>query len=276
MKRREKSRRYPASFYAMTVLILLLFVIALAAPVLAPNDPYHTELSDALQGPSRQYPLGTDPMGRCMLSRILYGARVSIFSSLCIIGIVFVIGTAIGVVSGYTGGIADRILTKIITIMQAFPKFILAIAIAGVLGIGIRNTILALCLVEWAEYARLARSLTLGVRGRTYIRAARVCGEGRMRIMVRHIIPNIIPPLIVNASLGISAMIMEVAALSYLGVGVKSPMAEWGAMMNTGKDYMQTNISLVLIPGAAIFLTAVLFNLFGDKQRDILDRSTGA
>ena len=109
-------------------------MIALAAPVLAPNDPYHTEVSDALQGPSRQYPLGTDPMGRCMLSRILYGARVSIFSSLCIIGIVFVIGTAIGVVSGYTGGIADRIPTKIITIMQAFPKFILAIAIAGVLG----------------------------------------------------------------------------------------------------------------------------------------------
>ncbi|MCI9099162.1 MAG: ABC transporter permease [Lachnospiraceae bacterium] len=268
-------KKYPKSFLCMCGLILVLLLTALAAPFLAPNDPYQTELMYALKGSSAQFPLGTDSLGRCMLSRILYGARTSIFSSLCIIAVVFFLGTGVGVVSGYAGGIADQILTKFITIMQAFPKFILAIAIAGVLGIGIENTIFALCLVEWAEYARMARSLTMGVRQKTYIRAAKVCGESSIKIMARHVFPNIIPPLVVNASLGISAMIMEVAALSYLGVGVESPMAEWGAMMNTGKDYMQTNISLVLIPGAAIFVSAVLFNLFGDKLRDVLDPSPG-
>ena len=269
--KKEKNIGFPVSFKIMLGLILILFAIAVLAPFLAPNDPYKTELMAALQGPSAEYPLGTDPLGRCLLSRILYGARVSIFSSLFIISVVFLIGTAIGVISGFAGGIVDKIITRVITTMQAFPKFILAIAIAGVLGIGIENTILALCLVEWAEYARMARSLTMTVKQKTYIRAARISGESSGKIMVRHIFPNIVPPLVVNASLGISSMIMEVAALSYLGVGVESPMAEWGAMMNTGKDYMQTKIGLILVPGFAIFLAAVLFNLFGDKLRDILD-----
>ena len=174
--------------------------------------------------------------------------------------------------AGYLGGAVDMVLTKIITIMQAFPKFILAIAIAGVLGIGIKNTILALCLVEWAEYARISRNLSRGVKQRTYIKAAKVCGESRLQIMFHHVLPNVLPTLVVNASLGISSMIMEVAALSYLGVGVKSPMSEWGAMMNIGKDYLQTETRLVIIPGIAIFVVSVLFNLFGDKLRDILDR----
>lgn len=266
-----EKRKYPISFLVLAILIIILIAIALLAPVLAPNDPNKSSLMDALQGPSIQYPLGTDPLGRCILSRLLYGGRVSIFSSLVIIAIVFVLGTSIGVFSGYTGGITDTVLTKIISITQAFPKIILAIAIAGVLGIGIRNTIIALCIVEWAEYARMARSLTIGIKDRTFIKAARICGNSEFKIMFRHVLPNIIPPLIVNASLGIATMIMEVAALAYLGVGVQSPMAEWGAMMNTGKDYAQTNISLIIIPGMAIFITAVLFNLFGEKIRDVLD-----
>ncbi len=264
-------KKYPLSFWILTVLILLLILSALFAPALAPNDPNKTSLMDALKGPSAQFPLGTDPLGRCLLSRMLYGGRVSIFSSLIITACVFVSGTLIGVFSGYAGGIADAVLTKIISITQAFPKIILAIAIAGVLGIGIKNTIIALCVVEWAEYARMARNLTRGVKERTFIKAAKICGYSQFKIIFRHILPNIIPPLIVNASLGIASMIMEVASLSYLGVGVQSPMAEWGAMMNTGKDYIQTNISLVLVPGAAIFITAVIFNLFGEKIRDILD-----
>ena len=240
-------KKYPVSFWVLAVLIMLLIAAAVFAPVLAPNDPNKSSLMDALKGPCQQFPLGTDPLGRCLLSRMLYGGRVSIFSSLIITASVFVLGTVLGVFSGYTGGAVDMVLTKIISITQAFPKIILAIAIAGVLGIGIKNTIIALCIVEWAEYARMARSLTRSVKERTFIKAAKICGCGEIKIMC-----------------------MEVAALSYLGVGVQSPMAEWGAMMNTGKDYSQTNISLVLVPGAAIFITAVIFNLFGEKIRDVL------
>ena len=268
----NRKKKYPKSFLILCGLVILLLVTAMIAPILAPHDPNKTELMLALQKPNKEYPLGCDAMGRCVLSRILYGARVSIFSSLFIIFMVSLAGTLVGVCSGYFGGITDKILSKIISIMQAFPKLILAIAIAGVMGIGIQNTIFALCIVEWAEYARLSRSLTLGVRNKTFIKAARICGESHMSIITRQIIPNVLPPLVVNASLGIASMIMEVAALSYLGLGVKSPMAEWGAMMNAGKDYLQTDTRLVVIPGVAIFLTAVIFNLFGDKLRDVLER----
>ncbi len=259
------------AFYFAAGLILILLSIAVLAPVLSPNDPYKTNLAYAQVKSSEQFPLGTDALGRCMLSRILYGARISIFSSTAIILTVFSFGTIIGGVSAYFGGIIDTVLTKFITVMQAFPKIILALAIAGLLGIGIQYTIIALCLVEWTEYARLARSLTFGTRQHTYIKAARVCGETHLAILFRRIIPNIISPLIVNASLGIASMIMEIAALSYLGAGVKEPMAEWGAMMNTGRNYLQTDTRLVLIPGLAIFITAAIFNLFGEKLRDRLN-----
>lgn len=255
-------------FKLMAALILLLLILALLAPVIAPNDPYQTNLMLAEAAPSAQYPLGNDPLGRCMLSRIIYGARVSIFSSLLITIIVFAVGVSIGTVSGYFGGAVDTILSKLITIMQAFPKIVLAIAIAGLLGIGIQNTIIALCMVEWVEYARMSRSLSFTAKQHNYIKAARVCGESHLKIIFKRIIPNIIYPLIVNASLGIASMIMEIAALSYLGVGVKEPMAEWGAMINAGRNYMQTNVNLVIVPAIAIFITAAAFNLFGEKLRD--------
>lgn len=256
------------SFWVMTALVVVLFLTALFAPLLAPNDPNATHLMAARLGPCSQYPLGTDALGRCMLSRVLYGARTSIFSSLLITLIVFALGVFIGVLSGYFGGWLDAVLNKIITIVQAFPKFVLAIAIGGLLGVGIQHTILALCFVEWTDYARMARSFTLQEKDRTYLKAARVCGESHFSILTRRLIPNIISPLIVNASLGISSIIAEIAGLSYLGVGVKEPMSEWGAMINAGRLYMQTDVRLVLIPGLAIFVTAVIFNLFGEKLRD--------
>lgn len=255
-------------FRLTAAFILILLILALLAPVIAPNDPYQTNLMLAEAPPSDQYPLGNDPLGRCMLSRIIYGARVSVFSSLLITIIVFAVGVSVGTVSGYLGGAIDTVLSKLITIMQAFPKIILAIAIAGLLGIGIQNTIIALCMVEWVEYARLSRSLTFTAKQHNYIKAARVCGESHLKIIFKRIIPNIIYPLVVNASLGIASMIMEIAALSYLGVGVKEPMAEWGAMINAGRNYMQTNVNLVIVPAIAIFITAAAFNLFGEKLRD--------
>ena len=259
------------SLKILIFIILLFFLTASLAPVLAPNPPDRTELSLSLQGPSLQFPLGTDHLGRCVLSRLLWGASASLFSSIGIIGIVFCLGTFLGVISGYFGGGLDSVISNIVTIVQAFPRLILAIAIAGVLGVGIVNTIIALSLVNWTEYARLARSMVLGIKERTYIKAARICGESHLGIILRHVLPNIFPSLIVSASLDISVMIMEVAALSYLGLGVKSSTPEWGAMMNLGQAYLQTDPRLVLLPGAALFLTAAVFNLFGDKLRDKLD-----
>ena len=258
------------SFYILAGLLILLLLTALAAPILAPNDPNETNLMAAQQGFSKEYPLGTDGLGRCMLSRVLYGARVSVFTSLFSTLIVFTIGTTIGIVCGYFGGFVDTVLNKMITIMQAFPQIILAIAIAGLLGIGIGNLILALCLVQWVDYARLARSFTYALRDRTFLKAARVCGESHGKIIFKRVFPNVMPPQVINASLRIASMIMEIAALSYLGVGVAEPTAEWGAMINLGRNYMQTDIKMILIPGAAIFVTAALFNLFGEKLRDKL------
>ncbi len=258
-------------FYTVTAFVALLLLIALFAPLIAPNDPYETNLMIAQAAPSWQYPLGTDSLGRCMLSRIIYGARTSIFASLVITSIVFTTGVFIGVASGYFGGMIDVVLNQLITIMQAFPKIILAIAIAGLLGIGIQYTILALCMVEWVEYARMARSFSFTVKQHNYIKAARICGESHLKVICGRIIPNIIYPLIVNASLGIASIIMEIAALSYLGVGVKDPMAEWGAMINVGRNYLQTDVRLIIIPGVAIFITAAIFNLFGEKLRDRID-----
>ena len=268
---RKPRKRLQITLYILLALLIMLFLIAALAPVIAPNDPNETNLASQLQGPSAQYPLGTDSLGRCMLSRILYGAATSLFSSVGITAAVFAGGTILGTVAGYFGGILDTVITKITTVVQAFPRLILAIAIAGVLGIGLGNTILALCLIYWTEYARLSRSLVLSLKNRTYIQPARVCGESHFSILVRHILPNIFPSLLVTATLDIGAMIMEISALSYLGLGVEADMVEWGAMMSAGRNYLQTNPWLIFIPGAAIFLTVIIFNLFGDKLRDALD-----
>lgn len=264
----QKKGKLP--FYILTGLVALLVLIALLAPVLAPNDPNETNLMMAQTGFCPEYPLGTDSLGRCMLSRVLYGARLSVFSSLLITIIVFCTGVTVGALCGYFGGVVDMVLNKITTIMQAFPQIILAIAITGIMGIGIRNTIIALCMVLWVDYARLSRSLVFSIKERDFIKAAKVCGESNIRIIFKRVIPNIMKPLIVNASLGIASTIMEIAALSYLGVGVKESQVEWGSMINLGRNYIQSDLKMVLIPGAAIFITAAVFNMFGEKLRDRL------
>lgn len=270
-KQRKTGRRSEKMFYIMCFFLVLLFLTAILAPVLAPNDPYKTDILHQLSAPGGSYPLGTDELGRCILSRILYGARTSLFASVIIVVIVFVIGAALGILAGYFGGWVDGLLKRITTIFQAFPRMILAIAVAGVLGIGIRNTILALCAVYWTEYARLSRSIVISLKERTFIQAAKVCGESEAGIMIRHIFPNVFPDMVVTAALDIGSIIMEISALSFLGMGIKTPMAEWGAMMSAGRQYMQTNQLLIVIPGIAIFITVIIFNLFGEKLRDRLD-----
>ncbi|MFH5834742.1 ABC transporter permease [Proteiniclasticum sp. C24MP] len=266
MNRKHQKER--TVFFVVAGLVLLLLLTAASAGFLAPNDPNEVNLLIAELPPGGAYPLGTDALGRCMLSRILYGARSSLFASLFITLTVFFIGVTMGVLSGYFGGPLDMVLNKFITIMQSFPKIITVMALTGILGIGFRSIIVSLCLVEWVDYARISRSYALSLRERSFIKAARICGESHLRIIFRRIIPNIFYPLIVNASLGISGVIMSISALSYLGLGVKEPMVEWGMMISSGRAYIQSNPSMILLPGAAIFIASSLFNLLGEKLRN--------
>jgi len=264
---KRKHQKECTVFFIVAGFVLLLLLTAISAGLLAPHDPNEVNLLIAELPPGGSYPLGTDALGRCMLSRILYGARSSLFASLFITLTVFLIGVTMGVISGYFGGPLDVVLNKFITVMQSFPKIIMVMALTGILGIGFGSIIVSLCLVEWVDYARISRSYTLSLRERYFIKAARICGESHLRIIFRRVIPNIFYPLIVNASLGISGVIMSISALSYLGLGVKEPMVEWGMMISSGRAYIQSNPSMILLPGAAIFIASSLFNLLGEKLR---------
>ena len=253
------------------ILAALVILTAIFADVLAPQDPYAQDMSQALQAPSAQHLLGTDTHGRDLLSRCLVGARLSVFSALALVAVVSVFGSAVGILCGWFGGILDTILLRIGDLFLAFPGMVLAIAVAGLLGGGMGNAILALALVSWPKYARLARSQTLAVRNAPYITAAVMAGNRPGQLMVRHILPNIAGPLLVTAALDIGAMMMELAGLSFLGLGAQTPAAEWGSMMSKGRSMIQTAPWTILAPGAAIFLTVLIFNLLGDTLRDYLD-----
>lgn len=252
-------------------LIVFLMVAAIIAPLIAPNDPYLVNMGNILKPPGGEYPLGTDDLGRCIFTRILYGAKTSIFSSLIVVLVVFVAGTLIGISSAFIGGVYESVVMRIITIFQAFPGFILAMAIAGMLGTGLRNGILSLCLVYWTSYARVARSLTLEMRGKDYIRSAQISGAGSFRIMVRHIFPNITAPLLVMAALDVGGVVLALAGLSFVGLSGQRPTAEWGLMMNDSRQYLQIAPWTVIFPGIALLILVILFNLFADTLRDVLD-----
>lgn len=252
-------------------LIVFIMIMALIAPIIAPNDPYLVNMGNILKPPGKGYLLGTDDLGRCIFSRILYGATASVFSSLLVVIIVFIAGTLIGISSAFIGGVYEAVIMRIITIFQAFPGFILAMAIAGMLGTGLRNGILSLCLVYWTSYARVARSLTLEMRGKDYIRSAQISGAGNLRIMIRHIFPNIIAPLLVMAALDVGGVILSLAGLSFVGLSGQRPTAEWGLMMNDSRQYLQIAPWTVIFPGIALLILVILFNLFADTLRDVMD-----
>ena len=248
-----------------------LVLTAIFAEWICPYDPNQQDLSNALQPPEPAHIFGMDRYGRDMLSRIIIGSRASIFSALALVAIIAVVGTVIGIICGYYGGVVDGILMRVSDIFLAFPSLIFAMAIAAVLQGGIQNAVLALAVISWPKYARLARSQTLAVRHADYIAAARLSGSGSFRIIIRHILPNIAGPVLVTAMLDIGVMMMEIAALSFLGLGAQPPVAEWGSMMSSGRSMLQTYPWVVLTPGLAIFVSVVLFNLLGDTVRDYLD-----
>lgn len=254
------------------ILVLGLLCIAVFAPWLTPYDPYGQDLSEALQPPGREHLLGTDRYGRDMLSRVIIGSRTTIFSSLLLVMIITISGSMIGIVCGYKEGRADAFLMRVSDIFLAFPGMVFAIGIASAMSGGTTmNAVLALACVSWPKYARIARSQVLTVKNMPYIAAAKLSGTSTGKMIRKHILPNIASSVIVTAVLDIGTVMMELAGLSFLGLGAAPPAAEWGSMMSNGRSMLQTSPWVILAPGCAIFVTVMIFNLAGDTVRDILD-----
>jgi len=254
-------------------LLLAGFVVAgLAAPWLAPQDPSAIDLLHRLQGPSAAHWAGTDELGRDLVSRLLWGARLSLAVSVSVVGASLGLGLVVGGFAGYKGGWIDTALTTVaMNTFLALPGILLAIAFAAFLGPGFTNLVLALAIGGWAGYARLVRAQVMAVREREYVEAARALGAGGVRIFVRHILPNIVQPILVQAAIGMAGVILAEAMLSFLGLGIPAPTPSWGSMLNDARTHLFDAPHLVLAPGAAIALAVLGFNFIGDALRDHLD-----
>lgn len=263
--------KHNRAFAITSILVLALLLIAVAAPVLAPYDPTQATMKDAFLEPGLQHLFGTDKLGRDCFSRVLYGARASLSGVLFLVASVFIVGTTMGVLSGYFGGKVDMVIMRISDMMISFPGMILAIAVAGIMGGSLVNAVIALTIVSWTKYARLARSLVMKIKRRDFVDAAIVNGGSPSHILWVHILPNILPMMVVTAAADIGALMMELAGLSFLGFGSQPPAPEWGLMLNEGRQQLQTAPWLMIFPGLAIFVTVVIFNLWGDNLRDVLD-----
>ena len=262
MTKRKKALRRKVIIAASFAILLV--VIALLSGVLAPNDPYATSAALIRKAPCAAYPFGTDNLGRCVLSRVLIGARTTIASTFFLVAISFVIGIIIGMLCGYYGGIVDDILMRFADLMLAFPQMVVAIAVAGMLGGGLKGAMLALGITMWTSFARLARSHTLSIKNEPYITAARLQGRSGLQIMAGHILPNILEPVLINALTQIGTTMIGISGLSFLGLGVVAPQAEWGSMISEARAYIQLAPWAVLFPAAATIITIVVFNYLGD------------
>ena len=262
--------REPLNVLALTV-IALFAIGAIFAPFIAPYDPLAQELGARLEPPSAAHWLGTDQLGRDIASRILYGSRISLVIGVVVVGLAGAFGTFVGVIAGYVGGLVDEALMRLTEVFLAFPPLILAMAIAGALGPSLTNAIIAIAAVTWAVYARLARGQILSLRRREYVEAARSIGASPLRIMWRHLLPNAIAPLLIQASFDMGSAIISAAGLSFIGFGAQPPTPEWGVMISEGRNFISTQPWLSLFPGLAILFAVGAFNLLGDGLRDILD-----
>lgn len=263
-------RRHPLALCGALVMVTLVLA-ALLAPVLAPCDPLTQNLYQRLQAPSSANLLGTDEFGRDILSRIIYGSRISLRLGLIAISLALVVGTLLGLVSGYHGGLPETVIMRLMDLMLAFPSILLAIAIVAVIGPGIDNVMVAVSIVMVPQYARLVRASVLTVREMAYVEAARALGAGDWHIMWRSILPNCLTPLIVQSTLSLATAILDAAGLSFLGLGAQPPMPEWGAMLSGGRELLLRAPWVMTFPGLAIFVVALSLNLFGDGLRDALD-----
>ena len=258
-------------FTVFSFLAVLIVLTAVFAPVIAPRDPLYAVMNDSLKAPCAEYICGADKLGRDVLSRVIFGTRSSLTMTLSLVAVVFVVGTSLGVISGFFGGAVDKIIMRISDMMISFPGLVLAIAIAGLLGPNMVNAVLAIAAVSWTKYARLSRSLVIKVKNSVFIEAAVLSGTKTHNIILRHILPNIISTMIITAASDIGTMMLELASLSFLGFGAQAPTPEWGLMLNEGRAYISKAPWLMIYPGIAIVIVVVVFNMLGDSIRDILD-----
>jgi len=254
------------------ILTVAMVIVALAAPLLAPYDPNFQDTSRRLEAPSHQHLLGLDDLGRDVLSRIIFGARVSLRVGFSVVFLASSVGIALGAISGYFGGLVDTIIMRLTDILLAFPGILLAIALVAVLGPSLNNFILALATIGWVGYARLVRGQVLKVREMEYVTAAKALGAKSPRVIIRHVLPNVINPVIVMATLGLAGAILSEAALSFLGLGVQPPTPSWGAMLTAGRRYLGLANHLAIFPGAAIMAAVMGLNFLGDGLIDALDQ----
>jgi peptide/nickel transport system permease protein len=266
-------RRFAGNRLALGALIVvaLLILIAIAAPLLAPRNPYTQNLAQRLQPPSARHWLGTDELGRDLLSRLIYGGRITLGMVVAVVALVAPFGLIVGCVAGYLGGTLDRVLMRFTDIVLAFPRLILALAFVAALRPGIGSAVIAIALTSWPPYARLARADTLTIRDADFIAAVRLMGARTPRIILRHIAPLALSSVIVRVSLDMAGIILTAAGLGFLGMGAQPPAAEWGTMIATSRDYILQQWWIPTAPGIAIFVAALAFNLLGDGLRDVLD-----
>ena len=252
-------------------IILVLLIAAIFSPLLAPYDPYEQDLRNALQQPNGDHWLGTDPLGRDVLSRIIYGSQISLQVGIIAVGVATVIGMSLGLIVGFFGGWVDAIIMRVIDALMAIPALVLALTFAAVMGGGLRNIMIALGIAMMPTYCRLMRGQVLSIKETDYVMAGHVVGGSNLRIMLSHIVPNCLPPLIVLITLQMGTAILSEAALSFLGIGIAPPGAAWGAMVNDAYRYLLTHPLLSFAPGICILLVVLSFNMVGDGLRDALD-----
>ena len=253
------------------ILILVVIICAIFAEGISPADPYLMDPPNSLQGVSREHPLGTDQLGRDVLSRIIYGARVSLQVGVVAVGFAMVLGVALGLFAGYYGGAVDLIIMRLVDIFLSFPVILLSIAFVAALGASTFNVMLALAMVGWTSYTRVVRASVLAVKEEEFVLAARTIGASDLRIMITYILPNVLAPVIVMATLGLGTAVISESTLSFLGLGIKPPTASWGNTLNFGLKFVRDAPHLSTFPGLAIMLTVLGFNLLGNGIRDVTD-----
>jgi len=257
---------------AGVVLVVIFAVFAIFAPWIAPQDPSYIDLSARLASPSWHHWLGTDELGRDMLSRVIYGARISMLVGVSVVTGSLLLGTIVGSIAGYYGGLVDRFVNVIVmNAFLSFPGILLAIAFVAFLGPGLFNLIFALVIGGWVGYARLVRAQVLAAREKEYVEAAHALGASDLRVIVRHILPNIMQPVIVQAAIGMAGAVLAEATMSFLGLGVPPPVPSWGSMLNDGRAHLFDSPHLVIVPAIAVMLAVLSFNFIGDALRDYLD-----
>jgi peptide/nickel transport system permease protein len=266
---RRAARARLAPFGAVVLLAAL--VVALAAPLVSPHDPLKQNLANALSRPSRTHLLGTDNVGRDVLSRVVWGTRVSLLAGFVSVALALLTGGVIGLAAGYAGGRADGLLMRLMDAVLSFPALVLALALGAVLGAGLTGVLIALAVVYTPTFARLMRGQVLSITAREYVDAARALGANGWRVAWHHVLPNATAPMVVQASLSVAFAILAEASLSFLGLGIQPPAASWGSMINAGRGYLQQAPWIVFGPGAALFVTVIGLNFVGDAIRDALD-----